>query len=48
VIGPEPWIKAFVRGTRTTRDLASGWQPWDIVARPVAELRREYGIEPRT
>ena len=48
VIDPELWIKAFVRGTRTNRDLASSWQPWDDFARPVAELRREYGIEPRT
>jgi len=47
VIDPEPWIKAFVRGTRTNRDLASSWQPWDDFARPVTELRREYGIEPR-
>jgi ubiquinone biosynthesis protein Coq4 len=47
VIDPEPWLKAFVRGTRTNRDLASSWQPWDDFARPVTELRREYGIEPR-
>jgi hypothetical protein len=47
VIDPELWIKAFVRRTRTNRDLASSWQPWDDFARPVTELRREYGIEPR-
>jgi hypothetical protein len=47
VIDPEPWIKAFVRGTRTNRDLASSWQPWNDFARSVTEPRREYGIEPR-
>jgi hypothetical protein len=47
VIDPELWIRAFVRGTRTTRDLATSWQPWDDFARPIVELRREFGIEPR-
>jgi len=47
VIDPDAWIKAFVRGTRTTRDLCVGWQPWDDFERPVMELRVAYGIEPR-
>jgi len=48
VIDPEKWIKAFVRGTRTTIDLAADWQPWDDFDKPVAELRVAYGIEPRS
>lgn len=47
VIEPELWIKAFVRGTKTNRDLSVTWQPWDDFDRPVAELRAAYGIEPR-
>jgi tellurite resistance protein len=47
VIDPDRWIKAFVRGTRTTRDLAREWQPWDDFHRPVTDLCLEYGIEPR-
>jgi ubiquinone biosynthesis protein Coq4 len=47
VIDPDLWIKAFVRGTRTNRDLASSWQPWDDFHRPVTELRVAYNIEPR-
>jgi tellurite resistance protein len=47
VIDPDLWIKAFVRGTKTTIDLCTTWQPWDDFHRPVTELRVEYGIEPR-
>jgi hypothetical protein len=48
VIDPERWLKAFVRGTKTKLDLAATWQPWDVFDRQVTELRKEYGIEPRS
>lgn len=47
VVDPDLWIKAFVRGTKTTRDLCVDWQPWDDFHKPVTELRVTYGIEPR-
>lgn len=47
VIDPERWIAAFVRGTKTTVELATAWQPWDDFERPIAELRAAYRIEPR-
>jgi tellurite resistance protein len=46
-IDPDSWLAAFVRGTKTNRELATSWQPWDVFDRQVTELRVEYGIEPR-
>ncbi|HVV84252.1 MAG TPA: hypothetical protein VHE35_14365 [Kofleriaceae bacterium] len=48
VIDPARWIEAFVRGTKTTVDLALEWQPWDDFEKPIVELRRAYNIVPRT
>jgi hypothetical protein len=37
-------VRAHQRGARCTRDLTNGWDFWPDVARPVTELRREFGI----
>lgn len=39
-------VRAFARGARTTVDLTDHWDFWAVMDRPVADLRREYGIEP--
>jgi len=40
-------VQAFARGARLTVDLGDHWDFWAVMDRPVAELRREYGIPPR-
>ncbi|MBZ5710693.1 hypothetical protein [Nannocystis pusilla] len=39
-------VRAFARGARMTVDLTDHWDFWAVMDRPVAALRREYGIEP--
>ena len=44
---PATMLEAFVRGSRCTRDLSDGWDPWDPFASPLDALRAEYHIDVR-
>lgn len=37
-------VRSFARGAAMTVDLGDHWDFWAVMDRPVAELRREYGI----
>jgi len=41
-------VRAFARGARVTVDLTDHWDFWAVMDRQVADLQREYGIEPAT
>lgn len=42
---PEAYFAALERAGRCTTDVAAdGWDPWSVVARPLAEVRHAYGI----
>jgi hypothetical protein len=38
-------VEAFARGCKVNTDLMDRWNFWAVMDRPVAELRRRYGIE---
>lgn len=40
-------VRAFARGVKTKIDLTDRWDFWAVMDRQVAELRKEYGIEPQ-
>jgi hypothetical protein len=40
-------VRAFARGAKMKIDLTDHWDFWAVMERPVEELRREYGIDPR-
>lgn len=37
-------VEAFARGSRSTVDFMGDWDFWEVMDRPVAELRERYGI----
>lgn len=43
---PQKVLRAVERGAACRVDLSDGWSPWDVVARPIAQVRAEYGIQP--
>lgn len=43
---PERVIRALRRGMSMTRDLSVGYDPWPDMARPLDEVRRDYGVPP--
>ncbi|MDL5047489.1 hypothetical protein QQ054_15850 [Oscillatoria amoena NRMC-F 0135] len=46
-LAPEKFWVAWERGSRTTADIFDdAWDFWAAAARPIEELRREYGIPP--
>jgi hypothetical protein len=45
LVPPERVIAALQRGSRVTRDLYDpSWNYWDEFPRPIADVRRDYGI----
>ncbi len=40
-------LEALQRGAAMTFDLSGPWDYWAVIDRPLEELRREYGIQPR-
>ncbi len=46
-VRPDLVLAAFARGGRVNRDLLATWDPRDDFERPVADLRREFGVVPR-
>ncbi len=46
-VDPDQLMRALKRGTKVTRDLSDGWNPWDDFQTPVEELRARYNIPPR-
>jgi ubiquinone biosynthesis protein Coq4 len=42
------FFRALERGTRLKQDLSVGWEPWDLVALPLDEVRQRLGIEPES
>ncbi len=43
---PKKVLRAVERGAACRVDLSDGWSPWDVVARPIDQVRAEYGIMP--
>lgn len=43
---PERVLRALRRGIACTIDPTDGWDPWQVMQRPLDELRAEYHIEP--
>lgn len=41
---PAKIVLAIRRGAHVTVDMTAGWTPWDVVAKPLDEVRREYGL----
>lgn len=39
-------VRSFARGARMTIDLTDHWDFWPALARPIDEVRRDYGITP--
>ncbi len=39
-------LAALQRGAACTIDPTDGWDPWQVMDRPLVELREEYGISP--
>ncbi|MEZ4749214.1 MAG: hypothetical protein R3B54_00910 [Bdellovibrionota bacterium] len=44
---PKALLAAFTRGCRVKRDMWRDFDPWNYFARPVTELRHEFGILPK-
>ncbi len=44
---PARLLRGYVRGSKVTKQLCLGWQPWDDFARTCDELRTAYNIVPR-
>jgi len=43
---PVKVLRAVERGAACRVDLSDGWSPWEVVGKPLEEVRREYGIAP--
>jgi len=43
---PDLVLEAVRRGMAMNRDLSVGWDYWDDLARPLAEVRERYGVPP--
>lgn len=45
-LDPALMLRALERGSKCRIDPTDGWDPWPVMAVPLAELRERYGIEP--
>ncbi len=45
---PEAALRAWRRGAEMNTDISEGWDYWEVIDEPVVELRRRYGIAPRS